>query len=224
MEGGSLCNGCVSLFAEEEALVANAVGSRRTEFRCGRMYAHRALAQLGCASSPIGCDRWRAPVWPPDVIGSITHSQRVCAVAVARESEVISLGIDIETAEPLGADITQMIASTAELRDRHHIEHATGVDLPKLLFAIKECVYKAYFPKVRAFLEFSDVTVGVEAGSLQFRASIARCKPPLVHRHEIAGRFAVLCDHVIAYSDVRARSSCVTPIPGRLVSPCSPHS
>ncbi|MER3484814.1 MAG: hypothetical protein C4345_01350, partial [Chloroflexota bacterium] len=42
----------------------------------------------------------RAPRWPTGIVGSITHSDTPCIVAVARHEAVCALGVDAELAQP----------------------------------------------------------------------------------------------------------------------------
>lgn len=84
------------LFPDEEALVANAVAKRRSEFATARRCAREALARLGMPPAPILSGPKREPQWPVDVVGSITHCEGYRAAAVARAGDVRALGIDAE--------------------------------------------------------------------------------------------------------------------------------
>ena len=58
----------------ERPFVKKAVEKRRREFSAGRTCARQALRELGCADAPIVQDQNGAPLWPPGIVGSITHS------------------------------------------------------------------------------------------------------------------------------------------------------
>lgn len=84
------------LFAEEFALVENAVAKRQHEFAAGRMLARRAMSSLGVAPSAILRDTRGAPIWQEGYVGSISHSQGMAAAVVARRKAVRGVGLDME--------------------------------------------------------------------------------------------------------------------------------
>ncbi len=148
------------LFPEEEALNAQAVATRRAEFTTALVCAREALAKIGCSPVPILTGEWGAPCWPEGVAGSMTHCQGYCAAAVARDSEVIALGIDAEPNEPLPDGVPGVIARREELTFLASLP-VLGVAWDRLLFSAKETVYKAWFPVGRRFLDFHEATVAV---------------------------------------------------------------
>src|SRR5262245_11502467 len=91
----------VGLYAEEEALVAKAVRSRRQQFTAGRLLARQAWQRLGQAPVSLLNDAQRVPIWPLGIVGTITHTHIWCAAAVARRGEVTGLGADVELSTPL---------------------------------------------------------------------------------------------------------------------------
>ncbi|WP_440581907.1 4'-phosphopantetheinyl transferase family protein [Streptomyces flavofungini] len=146
------------LFAEEAAVVANAVAKRRNEFTTVRHCARAALSRIGVAPAPILPGQRGAPRWPAGVVGSMTHCAGYRAAVVARADEVISLGIDAEPAEPLRdqgvlelvADATER-AALADLAARQ-----PGTPWDRLLFSAKESVYKTWFPLTGRWLGFEE--------------------------------------------------------------------
>ena len=148
--------GSFPLFPDEERVVEGAVASRRHEFAAGRAAARRALAGLGWPPSSIPSGEGRAPVWPAGVVGSISHAGNHAVAAVARASEVSSLGIDLELARPLPADVARMVVTA----------HDRLGALPlgaTIAFSAKESVYKALYPAHGFRLEFADVALELHA-------------------------------------------------------------
>jgi 4'-phosphopantetheinyl transferase EntD len=143
------------LFPQEEALVARAVEKRRREFTTGRWCARRALAELGVARAPILVGERGAPGWPPGIVGSITHCPGYAAAVVGRSDRVATIGIDAEPDEPLPDGVLEEISLPAE-RDRLARLEPGGVSWERLLFCVKEAVYKAWFPLARRWLEFTE--------------------------------------------------------------------
>jgi 4'-phosphopantetheinyl transferase EntD len=161
------------LFPEEEAAVARAVDKRRREFTTARACARTALGRLGLPAGPIGRGERGAPGWPPGVVGSITHCEGYRAAAVARDREVVSIGLDAEPNEPIPDDVLKLVADDAERAwVTELLAAAPGVSWDRLLFSAKESVYKAWFPLTRRWLDFSEASVTVDAAARTFAARL----------------------------------------------------
>jgi 4'-phosphopantetheinyl transferase EntD len=160
----------------EAAEVATAVHRRRVEFATGRWCARRALARLGIHDFVLRSDPDRAPRWPAQVVGSITHTGDVpggtCAVAVARAADVLALGLDAETGAGLSEDLWPGLLTPAEARWLGGLPAPRRPRLARLAFSAKECFYKAQFPLTRRRLEFGDVEVTVDEGSATFAVRV----------------------------------------------------
>ena len=104
----------VRLFPAEEAVIANAVDKRRREFSTARACARAALAKLGLPPVPIVPGLRGAPQWPPGVVGSITHCAGYRASAVARDHEVVTIGVDAEPHDRLPDRVLEAVASRGE--------------------------------------------------------------------------------------------------------------
>ena len=74
------------------------------------------------------------------------------------------LGVDVEPAEPLPADLVDLVLSVAEQRETK----ADGVRR-RLVFAAKEAVYKAIHPLDGTPLEYSDIEVRLAEASAVLR-------------------------------------------------------
>ena len=147
----------VHLFPAEEAVIAQSVAKRRTEFTTVRHCARTALGELGVAPAPIVPGLRGAPVWPAGVVGSMTHCAGFRGAAVARAADLRSIGLDAEPAGPLPDGVLAAIA----LPDEQDAVAAAGTAVPwdRLLFSAKESVYKAWFPLTRRFLDFGEARV-----------------------------------------------------------------
>src|SRR5260370_255501 len=87
--------------APERAIVAGASDRRRVQHGEVRELARQALGELGVAGVAILGGERGEPIWPPGVVGSLTHSDAHCAAAVAPAGDVLTLGIDVEDPAPL---------------------------------------------------------------------------------------------------------------------------
>jgi 4'-phosphopantetheinyl transferase EntD len=161
------------LFAPEVAYVAGAVASRRRAFTTARHCARRALAELGIAPVAIPPGERGSPVWPPGVVGSITHCDGYRAAAVARARDVLALGIDAEPNGPISERVLRRIALEPErawVAAQSAAEPEVSWD--RLLFSMKESVYKAWYPIARRWLGFEDALIDVDPARRTFTARL----------------------------------------------------
>jgi len=163
----------VVLFPEEQALVARAAAKRRQEFTTARDCARRALAALGVAAVPVLPGERGAPRWPAGLVGSITHCSGYRAAAVARASQLLTLGLDAEPDAALPEGVLPRVTSPAErARLRALAAAAPGTSWDRLLFSAKEATYKAWFPLTGRWLGFEDADVTISPADGTFRARL----------------------------------------------------
>jgi 4'-phosphopantetheinyl transferase EntD len=170
----------VSLFPEEQAIVAKAVEKRRHEFTTARACARAALATLGFPAVPILTGERGEPIWPAGSLGSITHCEAYRAAAVAHSSEILTLGIDAEPNAPLPDGLLEDIARPEE----RPLLRGLASDLPnvhwdRLLFSAKESVYKAWFPLAKRWLGFEDAILQLDSVAGTFEARLLVAGPQL---------------------------------------------
>jgi enterobactin synthetase component D len=143
---------------EPPASINRSVAKRQTEFLAGRLCAREAMRRLDgrLHVPPIGEDR--APVWPVDVCGSITHSTGWAAAIVGRKAQWRGLGLDTENllsheratrlaGEILTADELAAMAAGPEEQIALRVT---------LTFSIKEALFKALYPIVQKRFYFED--------------------------------------------------------------------
>jgi enterobactin synthetase component D / holo-[acyl-carrier protein] synthase len=153
-----------NLFPEEERLVARAGAKRRRDYTGGRACARAALARLGCAPEPVLSGPRGAPVWPPGVVGSITHCAGYQACAAARSADFVGVGVDAEPNEPLPDDVLDAVAAPGEQAGLAALAAANpAVCWDRLLFSAKEAVYKVWYPLTGRWLGFADAVLAVDA-------------------------------------------------------------
>jgi 4'-phosphopantetheinyl transferase EntD len=177
-----------ALFPEEARFVANAVEKRRREFLVGRACAHNALSELGAAPAALLPGPDRVPIWPPGYAGSITHTDRYCAAAVARsDTKIQTIGIDLEPAEDLPEDIRETVCRAEERAWIAGFPTEQQGLLARAIFSAKECAFKAQFPITRTMLEFDEIEVAIDLAREVFTAFFLRGTP----RAEAQGRIRI---------------------------------
>jgi len=182
------------VWPEEAELVAPAVERRKREFLTGRVCARKALAALGATTGAILSGSDRLPLWPTGFVGSITHTDRHCAAAVARHADgVRSVGIDLEPADALPTDIWETVCRPEELARLDEIQSVEERGLmARTLFSAKECAFKCQYPLTRRMLEFHEVAVALDMANGTFAATLPGFEGPGI----LHGRVRIADSHV----------------------------
>ena len=172
-----------SLDPQGQRIVSGAVDRRKAEFGDARWCAHRAIEELTGAPSrtPILRGERGMPVWPPEVTGSMTHTDGFRAAVVAPRLLVRSIGVDAEVAEPLPDGVLGSIASH---RERDAVANLGLACADRLLFCAKEATYKAWFPVTNRWLGFEDADIDLRADGTFISYILLRPTPmPFIEGH-----------------------------------------
>jgi 4'-phosphopantetheinyl transferase EntD len=149
------------LLPAEEPDTAAMVPHRLREYTLGRHCARTALRNIGHAAVAVPRNADRSPAWPAGIIGSISHSGDIAAAVVGHATDFAGLGLDIESPEPLSTDLAAMICRDDEGRSG---------DNAKLLFGIKEAIYKCIYPTVGIYVDFKEMAVELNLAGSSFTA------------------------------------------------------
>lgn len=207
----------IVLFPAEEASVGQAVDKRRREFTTARACVREAFRQLGLPPSALTNGPRGEPLWPTGIVGSITHCDGYRACAIARSTQMVTIGIDAEPHAALPEGVLREVATAQELswlKDRKR--DVPGVHWDRLLFSAKESVYKAWFPLAKRWLGFEDAAVAVDASAATFTAQLLVCAPAVAGRRLMgfSGRWLIrdgLVLTAIALPAVRASREAINP-------------
>ena len=151
----------------ELAFINHCAQKRIDDFTRGRACAHRCMTELGLGKVSLLAGEKREPLWPPEVIGSITHTTGFAAAVVARRNEIEALGIDCEVVDSVGADLWERICTPEERERLEQLPEAQARQHAALIFAAKEAFYKCQFPKSQGWVGFEDVSIEASAGSFR---------------------------------------------------------
>ena len=186
------------LLPGERALVAGSSAARQAEFATGRHCARLALASLSHRFDrmPVLADARGAPVWPPGVVGSITHCPGWTGAVVARRPRfapargVRALGLDAGPAGPLPTGVLEVVASDAERAALSGLGgERPGIPWDAVLFSAKEAAFKAWYPLTGILVAHDAVSVELFPSG-RFTAVVAADDPTgrrAVHR--VRGRW-----------------------------------
>ena len=181
--------------------ISQAVNKRKAEYLTGRYSASLALKHLGITGfADIPTGRHRCPIWPHNVLGSITHNHCKAYAAVAYCTDYHYIGIDyekiitMETAE----NIRSMIVNEdeAELLMCSSFNFALALTI---LFSAKESLFKALYPFVGQYFDFSAASIisvfdKDKSFELQLNQSLNN---RLIKGSRFKGWFSVESNHVL---------------------------
>lgn len=166
-ETATLVNCCVVqpglagfLTDEEAESMQNCTIAVQNRAAAARLAARDLLARAGFPEWSMPRKHGDAPDWPTGWTGSISHSDELAAAALARCDMVECVGIDIEPALPLPAELRETVVVAGDVAGSYPVEI-----VDRILFCAKEASYKAVYPIDRRFLEFSEMIVDLDSGT-----------------------------------------------------------
>lgn len=130
---------------------------RKEEFILGRLCACKAYSKLmndELLNLPVGPSR--EPLWPGNIVGSISHNKYWVGAAVAKKVSLMGLGIDLEVMGRTRPELARYITNDHDLTS---VQGFSDEELLTLIFSAKESLYKALFPLVNKFFGFDAAAV-----------------------------------------------------------------
>lgn len=150
-----------TLYPDEARHVRKAVRKRVEEFAAGRLCARLLLREFGIRQFALEVGAHRQPLWPENVVGSITHTTGFCAAVAARKENLRSVGIDTEIAGSVKTELWRGICTPSEAAWLQALPEAEQIAAATLIFSAKEAFYKCQFTVTQERLGFHDVSVGL---------------------------------------------------------------
>lgn len=143
-----------ALLAEEAGAFRRSAVQVRRASGAARIVARSLVEQLGHKWAALPKSPAGPPIWPEGVLGSLAHDSSVAVAAVAPRENLAGIGIDIEPAEALPAELLEFV-----ITPRERASLAADPCAGRLFFVAKEAVYKAVFPLDHQFLGHHDVEI-----------------------------------------------------------------
>lgn len=153
------CGQAIPTHPDEDILVASSIPARRREFALGRSCARAALMQMGAGEAVIARGPDGAPVWPPGIVGSITHTAGYAAAIAGRRSDFLGIGVD---AERIGGVTEHLYPKLFDPQERALLATLDGERrclASTILFSAKEAYFKAWRPVNGKPLSFQGIHV-----------------------------------------------------------------
>jgi 4'-phosphopantetheinyl transferase EntD len=182
------------LHPQETALISpSAVATKRTSFTLGRNAAAQSLRAIGIdPAPPVLQGRGKNPLWPDQVVGSITHCDPWTICVVAKSSAAKALGVDLEDVRRVqNPDIGEVICTRSEMEWIAGSQDQVGSLI--MVFSAKEAMYKAYYPFCRRYFDFTDAELAWDPSIGGFRGHLLT---DLDKDHPSGHQFRVACQRV----------------------------
>ncbi len=138
---------------------ANAAPSRQKEFIAGRRLSRVLSSKIGLPDQPLQRASNNTPIWPTGRLGSISHCEKYCAVAIAKAARIKSVGIDIELIGRVKKKVWPKLFTKKEQ------DFLSSLDEPDLalattaVFSAKETLYKFQYSMTNLWVGFQDFEV-----------------------------------------------------------------
>ena len=165
-----------SLSERESATMVNVVNKRRREFATARALAREGFERFyGLRNFDLLNGEDRAPIWPPGITGSISHSSTRAWVALVDAAQG-TVGIDGENRDLLERELWHLTMCDEEIAYLDELQASAQERRALVIFSAKEALYKAQYPWSREHVNFMSVHVKLnDDGSLQciFQKDIA---------------------------------------------------
>jgi enterobactin synthetase component D len=118
------------------------------------------LVGYNLAELPVG--KSREPVWPKEIIGSISHTKKMACAVVGLSTQVKAIGVDIEKIIiPRRIHVIEKMVIVDQ--EKKYLESLAGLAPIELLYTVvfsaKESLFKAIFPLCREYFDFKEAFV-----------------------------------------------------------------
>lgn len=148
-----------------------AVAKRKAEYLAGRFCAKQVLSSLNIHPCDILSGNDRAPIWPDNIIGSITHTQGIAMAMACHHADIAGIGIDIEQlmSDKQEQELQKQILHPEEYSQFKQLAEQISHPLT-IVFSAKESIFKALYPSVKQFFGFEAAKlIAFNEQQLQFK-------------------------------------------------------
>lgn len=151
-----------NLFNEEKIFIKKEWSKIRLKtYILGRCAAHRALQILQKEIVPILKGKDGEPIWPFDLVGSISHKETIAVAAVGKKNRYKGIGIDIEDQTMILSKKEYSLFCTPKEMECIDKKKISPIDI----FSRKEAILKAYYTAYSKLCNWIDIdTINVSKG------------------------------------------------------------
>jgi enterobactin synthetase component D len=173
---------------------------RQQSFLLGRMAAHLALETLTPkVKHSISISKSKAPNWPKNITGSISHCEDLAVSVVTTKDNFLSLGVDIELISRFKHKaLAKRICTSSEAAWALKAKKNWPLRLA-MIFSAKEAVYKALNPLTNRYIGFKEAEI-VFSDAGQFKVKLFN---PMLANQTVKGEIITSSTHTLAIVAVR---------------------
>ncbi len=186
------------LYPQEHELTSRMAHKRYIEFLASRYCAKQVLDTFGVSEFPLLPNEHRAPDWPMHIVGSISHTKGRCLAVACLTENLRSIGVDVELSEPLKAELMSQIITARE--EKQLLDTNSPYGYAKLIFSIKESIFKCLHPIYQTWIGFKDVSIWLDFSNNSFSITQEKQITPLLPFSDLKGSWC--------FSDVFIYSCC----------------
>ncbi|EKK3320056.1 4'-phosphopantetheinyl transferase superfamily protein [Salmonella enterica] len=178
------------------------VSKRRAHYFAGRVAAKSALSNIGIENFTLLNGKHMEPLWPRNIVGSLSHSEKFAACAVNRSFMSSGVGIDVESfiSKKTAREIFELVVNNRESELIYSSMYDFTV-MMTLIFSAKESLFKALYPHVGYYFDFDAASVvAVDFNNKTFTLSLTRSlTPELLLGDVFTGYFRFIESEVITF-------------------------
>jgi len=140
--------------------IKRSVTKRQAEYLAGRLMASHSLSKLHHPNVDVPIGKNRKPEWPKKLLGSITHTHTQAACIIAHENDAQYIGIDLENIASRA--LANEIKSNVITKQEEQLLADSDLQFEPaftLAFSAKESLFKALYPKVNDYFDFSSAQI-----------------------------------------------------------------
>jgi len=135
-----------ALDAEEQKMLGSYKSNdRQFEYERARLLIRNSLKYSG----PLGKCLNGAPNWPQGLVGSLSHKDLIVALSIAKESQYLGIGLDLENISRVGWYLKDKIINDNEeilIKKNACDMNIDSATLLATVFSFKEAIFKCIFP------------------------------------------------------------------------------
>ena len=184
------------LYEDEKLATVKMKLKRLNDYRASRYCARALLEVMGIYQFPLLKSAEGMPIWPTGIVGSISHSGGLCiAVAASIDTYIQSIGIDIETAAPLSRGTLDVVCTKEEIARLETI--GEPLFFGKIIFSIKESIFKFFYPLYQQWIGFKDATVYLDLIENEFSVKFKETIDYRIRSTAMHGKWFINHDYII---------------------------
>lgn len=172
---------------------------RKAQYLAGRLAAREALRTLKLpeAETPIPSGNNREPIWPKDILGSISHSDGFSVATVMNNDNSLCSGIGLDI-QPIvtNAELALITSTVLTKTDRLiYQNNKTGLSqnqLFTLIFSAKESFFKAAYASVGEYFDFD--AISVSALDVEYQQITLVCERDLSPEIQAENEYPIFVD------------------------------